>query len=108
MVVHGHYKVNVMPFELKNALLEFQHRMDEVYKPISDFCLVYIIDAVIFSINEEEYIEHLLKFKELTYKHGLALSESKMKIGLEEIIFLALHIKDEHIILQPHSAKKIS
>lgn len=108
MVAHGHYKVNVMPFELKNAPLEFQHIMDKVYKPISDFCLIYIIDAIIFSINEEEHIKHLLKFKELTYKHGLALSESKMKIGLEEIIFLALHIKDEHIILQSHIAKKIS
>lgn len=73
--------------------------MDEVYKPISKFCLVYIDDALIFSNNKEEHAQHLSIFKELTYRHGLALTESKMKIGLDEIDFLGLHIKDGHIIL---------
>ena len=62
-------------FWIKNASLEFQNRMDEVYKSISGFCLIYIDDALIFSISEEEHAEHLSKFKALTYKHGLALSE---------------------------------
>lgn len=48
-----------------------------------------------------------MKFKDLTYKHGLTLSESKIKIRLEEIDFLGLHIKEGHIILQPHIAEKI-
>lgn len=34
VVPHGHYEGNMMPFGLKNAPSEFQHRMDEVYKPI--------------------------------------------------------------------------
>ena len=75
VVPHGHYEWNVMPFGLKNASLEFQNRMDEVYKSISRFCLVYIDDALIFSNSEEEHAEHLFEFKALTYKHGLALSE---------------------------------
>lgn len=42
-----------MPFGLKINLLEFHHKMDEVHKSISEFCLVYIDDALIFSHNEE-------------------------------------------------------
>ena len=60
-----------MPFGLKNVLLEFQHRMDKMYKPISNFCMLYIDDALIFNNSKEEHGKHLLKFKELTYNHGL-------------------------------------
>lgn len=48
---------------------------------------------------------HLSQFKALTYKHGLALSEPKMKIGLDEVDFLELHIKQGFIIPQPHIAE---
>lgn len=37
--------------------------MDEIYKFISEFCLVYIDYVFLFSNNEEEHVEHLLKFK---------------------------------------------
>lgn len=114
IVLHGHYKWNVMPFELKNAPSEFQYRMDEEYKRISKFYLVYIDYAQIFNNSEEEHAQHLSRFKELTYKHAFTLSESKMKIGLDEIEFLGHHIKnffgtshqDRHIIPQPHIAEK--
>ena len=49
--------------------------MDEVYKSISRFCLIYFDDALIFSNSKEEHTEHLSEFKALTYKHGLTLSE---------------------------------
>ena len=97
-----------MPFELKNALLEFQNMIDEVSKSISGFYLIYIDDALIFSNSEGEHAEHLSKFNALTYKHRLTFSESKMKIGLEEVDFLGLHIKHGYIIPQPHISEKIS
>ena len=75
VVPHGHYEWNVMPFGLKNASSEFQNRMDEVYRSISGFCLIYIDDAFIFSNSEDEHVEYLSKFNALPYKHGLALSE---------------------------------
>lgn len=108
VVPHGHYEWNVMPFDLKNAPSKFQNRMDEVYKSISRFCLIYIDDALIFSNSEEEHAEHLSEFKALTFRHGLALSESKMKIGLDEVDFLGLHIKQGFIIPQSHITEKIS
>ena len=107
MVPYGHYEWNVMLFGLKNALSEFQNRMDEVYKFISRFYLIYIDDTFIFSNSEEEYDKYLYQFKTLTYKHELALSESKMKIGLNKVDFLGLHIKQGYIIPQSHIAEKI-
>lgn len=97
-----------MPFGLKNAPSEFQNTIDEVYKSISGFCVIYIDNALLFSNNDEKHAEHISKFKELTYRHRLALSESKMKIGLEAVDFLGLHIKQEYIIPQPHIVEKIS
>ena len=34
VVPHEHYEWNAMSFGLKNVSSEFEHRMDEVYKPI--------------------------------------------------------------------------
>lgn len=47
----------------------------DVYKPILEFFFVYIDDALIFSKSENEHAKHLLQFKDLTYKHALAVSE---------------------------------
>lgn len=52
VVPHGHYEWNAMPFGLKNAPSEFQYRIDEMYKPISEFCLIYIDNALIYSNSE--------------------------------------------------------
>lgn len=52
MVPHGYYEWNAMPFRLKNAPSEFQYWMNKVYKPISEFFMIFIDDALIFSNNE--------------------------------------------------------
>lgn len=62
MVPHEHYEWNVMPFGLKNALSELQNMMDEVYKSISGFCLIYIDDAFIYNNSDEEHAKHLSRF----------------------------------------------
>lgn len=43
-----------MQFRLKNAPLEFQYRMDEVYRPITKFCLIYIDVVLIYNKDEEQ------------------------------------------------------
>lgn len=52
VVPHGYYEWNAMPFRLTNAPSEFQHWMNKVYKPISEFFMIYIDDALIFSNSE--------------------------------------------------------
>ena len=45
----GHYEWIVMPFGLKNAPQVFQRRMDNIFKNLNHYCLVYIDDILIFS-----------------------------------------------------------
>ena len=37
----GHYECNVMSFRLKNAYLEFQNIMNDIFYPYSDFSIIY-------------------------------------------------------------------
>ncbi|KAL9432645.1 hypothetical protein AB3S75_027633 [Citrus x aurantiifolia] len=63
VVPHGHYEWNVMPFGLKNAPSESQNRMDEVYKSISGFCLIYIDDALISATVRKNMLNTYLNSK---------------------------------------------
>jgi len=37
----GHYEWIVMPFDIKNAPKIFQRRMDNIFKDLNHWCLVY-------------------------------------------------------------------
>ena len=52
----GQYEWNVMPFDLKNAPLEFQRIMNDIFNPYSEFCIVYIDDVLIFSNSIEKHL----------------------------------------------------
>ena len=45
----GHYEWIVMPFEMKNAPLEFQNIMNTIFIQYPNFILSYIDDVLIFS-----------------------------------------------------------
>lgn len=48
-----HYQWTVMPFGLKNALLQFQKAMVTIFKPIMHNALVYIDDILLFSPDRD-------------------------------------------------------
>ena len=47
VVPFGHYEWNIMPFDLKIALSEFQNIMDENFNQLSIFIIVFIIEVLI-------------------------------------------------------------
>ena len=47
-VQFGHYEWNVIPFGLKNAPLEFQNIMNDIFNDYTRFSIVYIDDVLIF------------------------------------------------------------
>ena len=53
--LQGHHEWIVMPFGLKNAPQIFQGRMDNIFKDLNHYCLVYIDDILVFSKTIEQH-----------------------------------------------------
>src|SRR6266498_2793409 len=61
----GHYKYNVMPFELKGASATFQCLMTKVLGPyLYDFIIIYLEDIIIFSQTMDEHLQYMRKILE--------------------------------------------
>jgi len=67
-----------MPFGLKNAPLEFQNIMNDIFNPYTSFIIIYIDDVLVFSTSIEQHFKHLNIFINIIVKNGLAISASKM------------------------------
>nr|AXG50786.1 ORF3 [Piper yellow mottle virus] len=104
---NGLYEWLVMPFGLKNAPAVFQRKMDNCFKGMEDFIVVYIDDILVFSENMKDHAQHLVAMLEVCKKNGLILSPTKMKIGLGTIDFLGATIGNSKVKLQEHIVKKI-
>lgn len=65
--------------------------MVDVFRGL-DFLIIYIDDLLVFSRNIQEHHKHLHIFYENCYKHGLALSKTKMEIGKTTIEFMGLKV----------------
>ena len=61
----GFYEWIVMPFGLKNAPRIFQRRMDDTFKHLNSFLIIYGDDILISSKTLEEHREHFRIFVEL-------------------------------------------
>ena len=86
-----HYEWNAMPFGLKNAPLEFQNIMNDIFNGDTKFFIVYI-DDVIFSNSIEEHFQHLRIFQKVIKENGLVISAPKMKLFQTQIRFLGFEI----------------
>ncbi|KAL6145853.1 hypothetical protein ACLB2K_056537 [Fragaria x ananassa] len=82
--------------------------MDNIFKPYSDFCIVYIDDILVFSKTINEHLKHLEQVCKLIVQKGIILGQKKIHLIKGEIDFLGIHVKDGEIRLQDHIVKKIS
>jgi hypothetical protein len=56
---YGHFKYLVMPFELTNAPVVFQHMMNDIFREYLDhFVVIYFDDILIYYKNKEEHNHH--------------------------------------------------
>ena len=82
----------MIPFGLKNAHLEFQNIMNDIFNPYTSFSLVYIDDVLIVSNSIEHYFKHLEIFQKIVRENSLVVSVPKIKILQTKIRFLGFEI----------------
>ena len=96
-----HYQWKVLPFGLKTAPSLFQKAMTQIFSPIQSQALIYIDDILLFSPNKEAHKQLLREFTSIIKSHGIMLSEKTMAVGLTEVDFLGMTIKDGAYVPQP-------
>ena len=87
-----------MPFGLKNAPLEFQHIMNDIFTPYTEIAICYIEDVLILSSSIDQHIKHLNIFKHIIIINGLVISAPKMKPFQTTVRFLGHNIHNGSII----------
>ena len=93
----GHYEWNVVPFGLKNAPIDFQNIMNQIFNPFSHFIIVYIDDILVYSNSIDEHWKHLTSFFNTIKTNGLVLSPSKCSLFQTKIRFLGHTIQNGKI-----------
>jgi hypothetical protein len=86
---YGLYEYLVMLFGLINAPIHFMYLMNSVFMPELDkFVVVFIVDILIYSKNEEEHEQHLRIVLQRLREHQLYAKFSKCAFWLKEVPFL--------------------
>ena len=76
----GNFEFLFLPFGLKCAPMNYQRFMNEVLADL-DFVISYLVDVLIFSVNETEHVEHVKLVFERLNKYGLNINQSKSLYG---------------------------
>nr|GEX27221.1 putative reverse transcriptase domain-containing protein [Tanacetum cinerariifolium] len=86
---YGHYEFQVMPFGLTNAPAVFMDLINHVCKPyLYKFVIVFIVDILIYSHNEEEHANHLRIILELLKNEKLMPGSLNVNTGFISCKFL--------------------
>jgi hypothetical protein len=86
---YDHFKYVVMPFNLTNVLMVFQHLMDNFFvKYLNDFVVCYINDIFIFPKNLEEHEWHVCLVLDKLRKVGLRAKLEKCEFYQAKVEFL--------------------
>jgi len=81
--------------------------MDNPFKHLNSFLVVYVDDILISSQNLEEHWEHLTTFVETAENEGICVSEKKATIEQEKVELLGFELVTNGISLQTNISRKI-
>ena len=96
-----------MPFGLVNAPATFQRLMDSVLHDLTDRCVVYLDDILIFSATLNDHHEILGEVFDRLMEHRLYLKISKCSFVQEEIVFLGHVVRAGEIKMELEKVQKI-
>ena len=99
----GFYEFTHMPFGLCNALVTFQHLMQNTLGELNlTYCVIYLDDVIVFGHTEEEHLECLHIIFKCFHEFNLKLKPSKCSFFQSEIVYLVHHVSREGI----HSSRE--
>jgi hypothetical protein len=105
---YGLYEYTVMSFGLTNAPSYFMYLMNKVFMEYLDkFVVVFIDDNLIFSMNDEEHVEHLRLVLQKLRENQLYAKLSKCEFWLKEVLFLGHIISEGGISVDPSKVKSV-
>jgi hypothetical protein len=104
----GLYGYTVMSFGLTNAPAYFMYLMNKVFMEYLDkFVVVFIVDILVFSKNEEEHAEHLRLVLQKLREYKLYAKRSKCEFWLREVSFLGHVVSNGGIAVDPIKVKNV-
>ena len=103
----GLFEFRVMPFGLCNAPATFQRLMQRVLSGLSEFCVVYIDDILVFSRSIEEHCGHLKRIFQRLEEVGIKLHPEKCQLAKSEVTYLGHIVSAQGIFPNPDKVQAV-
>ena len=105
----GSFEPLVMYFSLCNSPATFQKMMNEIFHDMSDVCVVYIDDLMIFTEkdNQEEHDRIMLEVLKCLHDNDLFVKPEKCRFRVTEVNFLGMIISRDGIKMDPEKVNAI-
>ena len=105
----GSFEPLVMYFGLCNSPATFQKMMNEIFHDMSDVCIVYINDLMIFTStdNQEEHDKIVLEVLKQLRDNDLFVKPEKCHFRVTEVDFLGMIVSRNGIKMDPEKVNAI-
>jgi hypothetical protein len=105
---YGSYKCKVLPFGLTNGPATYQRYMNDIlFEYLDVFCTVYLDDILIYSENELEHEEHVIKVLQKLREAGLQADIKKCEFGVKRTKYLGFIVTTDGIEVDPDKVSVI-
>ena len=106
---YGHFKYQVMPFRLSNALASFQGYINKILvEKLDIFVIVYLDDILIYTKDlSQGHIEAVRWVLDILRKNGLFANVKKCQFHKDEVQFLGYVVSSQSIWIEDEKIEAI-